>query len=111
MRDPLERLKDIIEAINNIERYAAKGRKAFEDDELIQVWIVHHFQIIGESAVNLGKDFQKGNPEILWSKIIGMRNILVHEYFGLDLDEIWNSAVYDLPTLKKQIIKILETKK
>ena len=57
------------------------------------------------------QDFQQGNPEIPWSKIIGMRNILVREYFGLDLDKIWNSAVYDLPILKGQIIKILETKK
>lgn len=50
MRDPKERLRDIIEAINNIERYALRGRDAFEKDELIQTWFVRHLQVIGEAA-------------------------------------------------------------
>jgi uncharacterized protein with HEPN domain len=50
MRDPQERLRDILDAITRIERYTGRGRDAFEQDELIQVWIVHHLQIIGEAA-------------------------------------------------------------
>jgi uncharacterized protein with HEPN domain len=57
MRDPQERLRDILDAIARIERYAARGRHAFDQDELIQVWIVHHLQIIGEAAAQLGRDF------------------------------------------------------
>jgi len=53
MRDPKERLKDILEAIANIERYAARGQEVFEQDELIQTWILYHLQLIGEAA--LGK--------------------------------------------------------
>jgi uncharacterized protein with HEPN domain len=50
MRDPKERLRDILEAIGSIERYAARGRQVFESDELIQNWFVRHLQIIGEAA-------------------------------------------------------------
>lgn len=50
MRNPRERLRDVIEAIANVERYAVRGRKAFEEDELIQNWIVRHLQIIGEAV-------------------------------------------------------------
>ncbi len=50
MRDPKERLRDILEAIARIERYASRGREAFEKEEMIQVWVVHHLQIIGEAA-------------------------------------------------------------
>ena len=50
MREPQERLRDILEAIDRIQRYAERGREAFEQDELIQNWFVHHLQVIGESA-------------------------------------------------------------
>ena len=50
MRDPRERLRDILEAITRIEKYAGRGREAFEHDELLQVWVVHHLQMIGEAA-------------------------------------------------------------
>ncbi|BER91688.1 hypothetical protein M15_04320 [Atrimonas thermophila] len=85
MRNPKERLLDILDAITKIERYAARGREAFERDELIQVWILHHLQIIGEAAARLGRDFCKAHPQVPWAEIIAVRNILVHEYFGIDL--------------------------
>lgn len=50
MRDPRERLRDILDAVARIERYTSRGREAFDKDELIQVWVVHHLQIIGEAA-------------------------------------------------------------
>jgi uncharacterized protein with HEPN domain len=83
MRDYNERLLDILEAIENIEKYASRGHEAFEHDELIQTWIVHHLQIIGEAASSFPDNFRERYPEVPWSKIIGMRNILVHNYFGL----------------------------
>ena len=62
MRDSRVRLLDMLEAIENIERYAARGRRAFEDDELIQIWIIHYLQIIGEAAARLGHDFHDAHP-------------------------------------------------
>jgi uncharacterized protein with HEPN domain len=107
MRDPQERLRDILDAIAGIERYAARGRDAFDQDELIQVWIVHHLQIVGEAAAQLGRDFHDAHPEVPWPQIVAMRNILVHEYFGVDLGEVWNAVERDLPGFKLAIEGLL----
>jgi uncharacterized protein with HEPN domain len=108
MRDPQERLRDILDAIARIERYAARGRAAFEQDELIQVWIVHHLQVIGEAAAQLGRNFHDAHPDAPWPQIIAMRNILVHEYFGVDLGEVWKTVERDLPGFKRAIEGLLE---
>lgn len=84
--DTLERLHDILEAIERIERYTIKGRAEFEHNELIQTWVVHHLQIIGEAAAQLGREFHIAYPVIPWPQIVAMRNILVHNYFGVDTD-------------------------
>jgi len=96
------------EAISHIEKYAAQGKGAFESSELIQVWIVHHLQILGEAARGISEETRKNNPLIPWSKIIGFRNILVHHYFAIDPSEIWRIVVVDIPPLKKDIGRILE---
>lgn len=108
MRDYRERLLDILEAIERIEKYAAQGREDFENDELVQTWIVHHLQIIGEAARALPGNFIDQHPEIDWSEIIGMRNILVHNYFGVDVDVVWAVVERDLPDLKLKIQAILQ---
>ncbi|MFN3928994.1 MAG: DUF86 domain-containing protein [Thermoflexus sp.] len=108
MRDPKEYLRDILDAIARIERYAVRGREVFEQDELIQVWIFHHLQIIGEAAARLSRDFHQAHPEVPWPQIVAMRNILVHEYFGVDLGEVWQTVEHDLPALKHAIETILK---
>jgi uncharacterized protein with HEPN domain len=108
MRDNRERLRDILESIELIEKYAAKGRAAFEQDELIQVWFLQHLQIIGEASRSLSADIRESHPEVSWAKIIGMRNILVHNYFEIDLPVVWNAVERELPDLKKQVTAILQ---
>ncbi len=76
MRDDGERLRDIEESIERIEKYSSKGKEAFQTSELIQNWIVRHLQIIGEATRSLSPTLREQHPEIPWSKIIGMRNIL-----------------------------------
>jgi uncharacterized protein with HEPN domain len=107
MRDPRQRLRDILQAVANIERHAARGRSAFAQDELIQVWMVHHLSIIGEAAAQLGRAFHDAHPELPWPQIVAMRNVLVHEYFGIDLDEVWTTVERDLPMLKSAIQGLL----
>ena len=103
MRNPKERLKDILDAIAKIERYAARGREAFEQEELIQTWVLYHIQLIGEAAAQLGKAFHQAHPVIPWPQIVAMRCVLVHEYLGVDLQEVWRTVERDLPALKNQI--------
>jgi uncharacterized protein with HEPN domain len=107
MRDQREWLLDIMEAIERIERYSQTGKQAFKDDELIQTWMVHHLQIIGEAAGRLDRAFHESHPQIPWPQIVAMRNILVHEYFGLDLEEIWQVVENEVPQLKKDLAGIL----
>lgn len=103
MRDDQERILDIIEAIDRIFRVSAKGRDYFYTDEMAQIWVVHHLQILGEAVRGLSPEFRNANPTIPWSDIIGMRNILVHHYFGIDRDAVWKVVEHDLPVLKTQL--------
>ena len=89
MRDDRERLLDIQEAIERIEKYAAQGRETFDHDELIQTWILHNLQILGEAARAISAGFKEQHPEVSWQQIAGMRNILVHDYFGIDASIVW----------------------
>jgi len=108
MRDDKERLLDIFEAIENIEKYAVRGRAVFESDELVQTWILHHLQILGEAAARISDDFQERHPTIPWFKIIGMRNILVHDYFRIDIEAVWSVVKNDIPVLKKAIGEMMK---
>lgn len=107
MRNDTERLKDILAAIAQIERYAIQGQETFRTDELIQVWIVHHLQIVGEAAAAISDDFQAQHTEIPWFAIIAFRNILVHEYFRIDPNTVWRILERDLPALRHNVEKIL----
>ncbi|MBI4278793.1 MAG: DUF86 domain-containing protein [Armatimonadetes bacterium] len=109
MRDDLERLRHILEAIQNIERYVGRGKKAFLSDELLQVWMVRHIEIIGEAARATSSVFRENYPEIPWHDVIGMRHVLVHDYFGVDLDIVWQVVEHDLPDLKRKIEHIVRT--
>ena len=84
MRDDGERLRDILEAIERIEKYQERGSKAFHSDELVQTWIVHHLQIVGEAVNKLSDELRKRHPEIPWPEIVAMRNVLVHDYFTVE---------------------------
>jgi len=107
MRDDRERLLDIQEAIENVQKYAVRGKDAFRNDELIQTWILHHIQILGEAAAKLSDDFQERHSDIPWFKIIGMRNILVHDYFSIDIEAVWSVVENDLPVFYDQIRRLL----
>jgi len=107
VRGDTERLRDILDAIDQIERRLAGGRAEYQRDELLQVWAVHHLQIIGEAARAISRELQAAHPEVPWTSATAMRNLLVHEYFGIDLQEVWDTVVNDLPPLRRQIEAIL----
>jgi uncharacterized protein with HEPN domain len=107
MRNDAVYLRDILEAIERVERYASRGREVFEADELVQTWIVHHIQIIGEATTKLSQSLRSRHQQVPWAQIAAMRNILVHAYFRIDLDEVWSVVQNDIPNLKRQIETIL----
>ena len=108
MRNDRERLYDILEAIERIEKYTARGRPVFDEDELIQTWVLHHLQLIGEAVRALSINTTSSSEDIEWGKIVGMRNILVHNYFSIDTDIVWAVIENDLENLKAKIQKFLD---
>jgi uncharacterized protein with HEPN domain len=109
MRDDVARLQDMAEAISKIEARTQGGKRAFADDELLQVWVVHHLQILGEAASHVSEALRLSHPEIPWTQMIGMRHILVHGYFQIDLEAVWRVVERDLPPLRRDIASILFT--
>lgn len=107
MRDDRAYLQDILDAIERIERYAGRGRGEFDASELIQTWVVHHIQIIGEAAGKISEELKQKHGHVPWAVIKAMRNVLVHFYFGIDLDKVWNTVEKDLPVLKAQVAAVL----
>lgn len=107
MRDDAGRLADILEAIDKIEARTGGGRAEFDADEMVRVWVVHHLQILGEAANLLTNELIEQYPLTPWRKIIGMRHVLVHHYFEIDRDLVWDVVDRDLPELKSQIQSIL----
>ena len=107
MRDDRERLLDILEAIGNIETYTIQGRDAFDRDRLVRTWIVHHVQVIGEAAARLSPGVRRQYPSVPWADIVSMRNVVVHQYFGIDYDQVWDTVAIDLPKLRRHVEGIL----
>lgn len=111
MRNDLQRFLDISESLALIQKYTDRGRAEFDASELVQTWVLHHLQIIGEASRAISAECKAQNPDVPWGKINGMRNILVHQYFGVDGDLVWTVVENDLPVLKKLIARILNQSK
>jgi uncharacterized protein with HEPN domain len=97
-------LEDIREAIAKIERYTAgMDQAAFEADDKCVDAVVRNLEIIGEAARLLPQEVARQTPQIEWRKIAGLRNRIVHDYFGLDLQIIWQILRADLPALNRDL--------
>ena len=107
MRDDRERRRDILEAIERIDRHTAGGRAALSN-ELVQTWVVHHLMILGEACRALSPSFRSAHPEESWALAAGLRNEIVHEYFGIDVEVLWGVVERDLPALKRRVRHILD---
>ena len=100
-------LEHILESINLIEEYIKNKNKAdFLNSKQLQDAIIRRIEIIGEASKNISDNFKKSHTEIPWKQITGMRDILIHQYFGVDLDLTWEVIETDLPKLKKQLIEL-----
>ena len=108
MRGDRARVVDMIEAINEVEKYAAYGKERFLEDELVRIYIVHHLKVVGEAANKLSADLRSGYPNIAWPKILGMRHVLVHDYFRVDYDIVWDVVEKELSALKSHLQTIAE---
>lgn len=105
------RLEHILQAIERIRRYT-KG-KTFDDfiaDDMMYYAVVKNIEILGEASNMLTEEFQKEHPQTPWKQVNGMRNYIVHEYFQVDNNIVWDVITNDLPLLEQQITAYIEEK-
>ena len=104
------RLLHILDAIGEIEGYILQTDfKAFLNNSMMRFACVKQLEIIGEASGQISEETKQQFPEVEWNKMKGMRNILVHEYFGIDTRVVWEIIIDDLPGLKKQVEEILKS--
>ena len=101
------RLKHIIDAAREAVDFAQdQSRQALDADRKLSLAIIHLLEIVGEAAGGISQEFQEKHNSVGWHKMIGMRNRLIHGYFDVNLDIVWNTVVEDLPELIKQLESI-----
>lgn len=99
-RDLRLTLEDILEAIEKIRRYTdGMTYETFADDERTVDAVVRNITVIGEAARNIPEDVEKGHPDVPWTEMRGIRNVVVHEYFGISKKILWSTVNRDLPRL------------
>lgn len=106
-RKPDLYIADILKSVNKIEEYTKRiNEEEFNKNTLIQDAILRRLEIIGEAVKNLPQEFKEQYTDIPWDRIAGMRNIVAHEYFGVNLKRVWKTLKDDIPELKNKIQKI-----
>jgi uncharacterized protein with HEPN domain len=108
MRRDLAYLEDIVEASDAIAEFIrGLDMESFLSNQMLKSALAYQFTVIGEAAAFVAGDLRERHPLVPWAKAKGMRNVVVHHYFGVAWDEVWRTATLDIPALRRQIAAVL----
>jgi len=107
IKDDFVYIDHILDSIAKIEKYT-KDLTVYDfvENELVQDGVIRNFEIIGEATKHLSPDFRNTHSDIPWTKMAGMRDILIHDYLGIDIYSVWDTIETDLPQLKLQLLNL-----
>ena len=110
MRHEASFLKDILSACQKIEVIVAAASEAsFLNNEVMPAAVLHHLTVVGEAVSRLSGELKDRHPEVPWRQIIAVRHRIVHAYFDLDWQILWDATIDDIPQLRRQVLNILRT--
>ena len=102
------RLKHMLEAAKTCLQFGAKKTRIdYQKDQMLSFAIIRGLEIFGEAASRISNDFQKAHPHIPWRAIVGMRNRLIHAYFDIDYDVVWEAVAHEIPKIIPDLEKII----
>lgn len=109
VRDDTLYLLHILDAIRQIEEYLGNlNYEEFSQSRLVQDGVIRQFEIIGEATKNLSNATRDRVPQVPWKNMAGMRDKLIHQYFGVDIASVWETAKADLPFIQQQVAHLLK---
>jgi uncharacterized protein with HEPN domain len=108
MKDDRAYLLHIRDAAERVVQYTADGRDAFLADTKTQDAVLRNLEVIGEAVKGLSSALRTAHPGVPWKLIAGMRDVLIHHYFGVKLDEVWRTVEHDVPLLLNQVNQLLQ---
>jgi len=106
MKDDALYLIHITECLERIERFVVEGKEMFVRDLKTQDAVIRNLQVLAESSQRLSETLKTAHPEVNWRGLAGFRNILVHDYLGINLQRVWEIIEGDLPALKRQMTSL-----
>lgn len=96
------------EALERITLYSIEGRSAFLPSTLVQDGVIRNLIVVGEAVKNLSADLRESEPSTPWKSIAGMRDVLIHDYLRVNLDQVWETVARDLPPLGLTVRSLIE---
>ena len=109
-RDYILFLEDILSAIEKIEMYTRElSFESFRENNMAVDAVIRNFEIIGEASKSVPKGIKEKYSDVEWKEAVGFRNVLSHDYFGIDVESVWDTLKNNIPILKRHIVEVLKS--
>ena len=111
-RDYMFFIEDIVTCIKKMERYTSNiSFEEFCGNDMAVDAVIRNLEIIGEAIKKIPEEIKKKHANVEWKEAAGFRNVLIHDYFGIDVEAVWDTIRNNIPSFKRQIVKVLESEK